>query len=134
MTLTEEQRQQLVRLRLENADEALKDAATLLATGSIRGAVNRCYYAVFYAASALTIRDGRVFRKPRGLISCFHMEYIKTKRLPQNLGRILQKTFENRNETDYQDTLRISSQDVTKTLEEARYFVSELEKFLRSDG
>lgn len=130
MTLSDEQRQELVRLKLENAEEALNDASTLLSVKSLRGACNRCYYAAFYATSALAIHDCKTFRKHRGLISYFHVEYIKTKRLPQELGRILQQAFENRSETDYQDVLRLTPQDITKSLKDAEYFISEIKKYL----
>ncbi len=134
MTLTEEQRRQLIRLRLENADQALADAAVLLDAKSLRGASNRCYYAMFYAASALAIRDNKNFRKDSGLISYFHAEYMNTRRLPHELGQALQKVFKNRTQTDYQDDLTVSLDDVAGSLEDAKHFVAELKKFLgRSD-
>ena len=130
MTLTEEQRRQLIRLRLENADQALADAAVLLDAESLRGASNRCYYAMFYAASALAIRDNKNFRKHSGLISYFHAEYMNTGRLPHELGQALQKVFKNRTQTDYQDDLTVSLDDVAGSLEDAKHFVAELKKFL----
>ena len=130
MTLTEEQRRQLIRLRLENADQALADAAVLLDAKSLRGASNRCYYAVFYAASALAIRDNKDFRKHSGLISYFHAEYMNTRRLPLELGQALQKVFKNRTQTDYQDDLTVSLDDVAGCLKDAKQFVAQLKQFL----
>lgn len=134
MTLTEEQRRQLIQLRLENADQALADAAVLLDAKSLRGASNRCYYAMFYAASALAIRDNKDFRKHSGLISYFHAEYMNTRRLPRDLGQMFVNAFDNRCQTDYRDELKLTLQDVTNTLEDAKHFVAELKKLLgRSD-
>ena len=133
MTLTEEQRRQLIRLRLQNADQALADTAVLLDAKSLRGASNRCYYAMFYALSALAIRENRSFVKHRGLISYFHAEYMKTNRLPRDLGEALQRAFRNRSETDYQDELKVSLQDVADSLEDAKYFVTELKRFMQAE-
>lgn len=46
------ERGELVRYRLARAKESLGEARLLLANGHIRTAVNRIYYACFYAVSA----------------------------------------------------------------------------------
>ena len=130
MTLSDEQRKTILALRLKSAEQALADASTLLASGSVCGAMNRCYYAIFYAAYALAIRDGRTFRKHVGIIAFFHKEYLKTNRLPRDLGRIFQKAFDDRCEADYFDAARFSLDDATESLEDARRFVAELRSFL----
>ncbi len=45
----------LVAYRLEQAEEAIRSAETLLASGLHRDSVNRSYYAMFYAVLALLI-------------------------------------------------------------------------------
>ncbi len=132
MTFSDEQRKQLVAWRLAKADQALDDASTLLGRGSSGGAVNRCYYAVFHAASALAIRDSRTFRKHSALISFFHREYIKTGRLSEDLGQIFQETFIHRGEADYQDLVDLPLDMVTRLLENARRFVGKLKSLLET--
>ena len=91
MSLSEAQRQHVVEVRLANAQQMLVDASNLLAGGSLRSAANRCYYAVFYAASALAMRDNQTFHKHSGVISYFHAAYVKTGRLPNELGAIFRR-------------------------------------------
>ena len=43
----------LVRYRLEQAEQALRDARILLPAGSYSATVNRAYYAMFYSILAL---------------------------------------------------------------------------------
>jgi hypothetical protein len=119
MTLSEEQQREIVRLRLASAEQALADAATLLQEGSLRGAANRCYY----AASSLAAADGRQFRKHSALIAWFHQTYTRPERLPRRLGRTLQKAFDTRSETDYEDVLRFSTEDVRQIMAECMEFV-----------
>jgi uncharacterized protein (UPF0332 family) len=44
---------QLARYRLQQAKETLREAEILASEQSWRGAINRAYYAMFYAATAL---------------------------------------------------------------------------------
>jgi hypothetical protein len=121
------ERDAIIGLRLDSAEQALADAESPLAADSIRGAVNRCYYAAIYAASALALRDGESFRRHSALIAYFQREYIKTGRPARDLGRILQKAFDSRSETDYQDVVRLVRDDAAVLLEECRRFVAEIE-------
>jgi len=132
MNLSEEEEEQIIKLRLARAEEALSDASMLLARGSLPGTMNRCYYAVFHAASALAIRDGRTFRRHGGLISYLNQQYVKTGRLPKDAGRIFQKTFENRCEADYDDVIRFGPDDVSELLEKAHELVARLKSLLEA--
>ena len=132
MTLAPEERLNIVALRLENADRMLKDAHLLLEAGSLRSAVNRVYYAMFYAASALAVSRGRVFSTHKGLIVYLQREFVKTGVLDRQHGRTLQKAFENRTEGDYQDLVRFSSADVARMLSDAEEFVQATTALCRS--
>jgi uncharacterized protein (UPF0332 family) len=130
MSLSDAQRQHIVKVRLANAEQLLGDAALLLDRGSLRRTVNRCYYAIFYAASALATRDERTFRKHSGVISYFHEAYVKSGRLPKELGRVFQRAFDNRCEADYDDVVDLHPDEVAEMLEQARQFVAEVSRFL----
>lgn len=123
MTLTEEQKRDVAAVRLENAWGALQDAELLHKSGSLRGAANRAYYAMFYSASALAILDGRSFTKHSGLIAHFQREYAKPEVLDRKYGRALQKAFDDRSEADYEDHLSLSEKQVADRVREARDFL-----------
>ena len=114
MTLLPGERQAVISLRLQNADGALMDAGVLLDRGSLRGAANRIYYAVFHALSALALGDGKVFGKHQGIISFFHADCVRTGRFEKKFGRIVQQAFEDRTEADYEDDVSFS-EDVLRT-------------------
>ena len=132
MSFPEAQRQHIINVRLSNADQMLVDASSMLASDSLRSAANRCYYAVFYAASALAMRDNQTFRKHGGLISYFHAAYVKTGRLPKELGSIFQRVFDNRCEADYDDLAELRHEELSETLQRARRFVAEVKSLLKS--
>jgi len=109
----------------------LTDASNMLASGSLRSAANRCYYAVFYAASALAMRDNQTFRKHSGVILYFHTAYIKTGRLPKELGVIFQRAFDNRCEADYDDLIELRQDELSELLKQTGRFVSEIKSMLQ---
>ena len=62
--------QALVAYRLEQADESIEAASTLLDKKLIRPCVNRAYYAMFYAVLARFLPRGK--KKPRSIAVQFH--------------------------------------------------------------
>ena len=55
--MTPEEREAYVSHRLDRVAETLSDARMLLDEGRLRSAVNRIYYAMFYAVGALALRN-----------------------------------------------------------------------------
>jgi uncharacterized protein (UPF0332 family) len=131
MTNSEEECKQLAAMRMVKADSALADASMLVERGSSYGAINRCYYAMFHAASALAIRDNCVFHKHRAVISWFLREYVKSGRIARELGKSLQQAFERRCDADYTDAANFTAEEVKALFEQARRFVVEVKSLLK---
>jgi uncharacterized protein (UPF0332 family) len=68
--------QALVTYRLEQADESLEAARTLLDKKLIRPSVNRAYYAMFYAVLALLARGKEETSKHSGAIALFDRNFL----------------------------------------------------------
>ena len=71
--------QALVAYRLEQADESLDAARILLDRTLDRSAVNRAYYAMFYAVLALLATRKRETSKHGGAISLFSLQPFRAK-------------------------------------------------------
>lgn len=127
MTLTRDERRSAAVLRMENARATLADARLMLASGSIRSAANRAYYAMFYAATALAVAKGVVLAKHHGVLAFIHKECVQSGDLAREHGRALQKAFEDRSEGDYQDILKLKAQDVAHTAAAAERFIDAVE-------
>ena len=132
MILSDEEREQLVAMRLARADSALADASTLADRGSCHGAINRCYYTMFHAASALAIQNDCSFHKHRAVISWFNREYVKSGRFPRELGKVLQHAFNRRCDADYSDAATFTATEVAVLLEQARRFVTGVKSLLQA--
>jgi uncharacterized protein (UPF0332 family) len=129
--MTPDERRRVVDLWLSKGDEALADATVLFERQSLAGTSNRCYYAMFYAASALVIRDGEPLHKHRAVISHVHREYVKTGRMSHESGRALLTAFDRRTQADYHAMLRFGIDEVRELLEQTRRFVAEVKSLLQ---
>jgi hypothetical protein len=132
MSYPAEARKALANMRMAQADGFLGDAALLAGHGSLRSAVNRCYYAMFHATSALAINDGCDFRRHTAIISWFDQTYVKTGRLPRELSKALRHAFDSRSDADYGDAITFAAADVEALLEQARQFVAVLKSHLQA--
>lgn len=86
---------------MKEADQAYKSGNSLLKIGDFRGAINRFYYAAFYATQALLILKGKDARTHSGNLYLFREEFIKTGPLPPETNKTLTELLEERMESDY---------------------------------
>ena len=106
-----DQEQELARHRMKEADEALQSGQTLLKADDYRGAINRFYYAAFYAVQGLLILKGKSSRTHSGCLYLFREEFIRNGPLSQETNRILASLFEERLESDYGDLSEPSQEE-----------------------
>jgi len=64
------QEQELIAYRRSKAKETLQDGKILLEAKRFSSAVNRIYYALFYAVTALLLTKGLSSAKHGGVMSC----------------------------------------------------------------
>ena len=112
-----------IKHRLARADEALAEAGLLLAHEHANTAMNRLYYACFYAVSALLLTEGFSSPKHSGIRALFDQHWIKTGRLPREAGKLFRRLFEERQRSDYTDLASYQHQDVATFIEQARLFI-----------
>jgi uncharacterized protein (UPF0332 family) len=116
-----EARQEIVEL-WQRAQEALRATSTLLAAGFPDFAAARAYYAAFYAASALLLTEGKTFRSHRGAVALIHRDYVRTGRLPVDIGRILNTLSNLRSVGDYGGATHVSRAEANGALSRLNNF------------
>jgi len=80
----------------------LKSAERELAADSFSFAVNRLYYAVFYAASAVMMGCyGKSYKKHSGVRAAFHREFVKKGLVEEDHGKLYDQLYDDRQEGDY---------------------------------
>jgi uncharacterized protein (UPF0332 family) len=127
--------QQLVRGRIEQAEESLDDAKTLLTTGrSGRSIVNRSYYAMFYCVLALLQTVNKTPRKHQGAMSFFDREFVHPGSLPKELSFDLHRMFELRQVDDYQRIEPVSLDEAQDAVNTAERFLAAVQQYLQTKG
>ena len=115
---------------LEAARESLAAARWNLRGGFHRTAVNRAYYAMFYAAEALLLRMGLTFSRHSAVIAAFGRELVASGKLPPKLHEYLYKAFEARQAADYRTTASISAEAAEAHISRAGEFLTAIEEAL----
>ncbi len=124
----------LLRYRLQQAHETLREAEILLNEEAVRGTINRSYYAMFYALLALLATKQLGTSKHSGALSLFDREFVKTGLFPRNLSRSLRLAFNQRQSHDYGEMVEMDRVTAEQILADARVFVDAVEAYLHSTG
>ena len=123
----------LVAYGLEQAEESLEAARTLLDKRLIRSSVNRAYYAMFYAVLALLARGKQETSKHSGAIALFDRDFVKKGIFKKNFSRWLHAAFDLRQRSDYAAEYHVSGEEAEKTLKNAESFVDEVKNVLSKE-
>ena len=119
--------------RLDRAQRTLTLAGSLVEMGELEGAVNRSYYACFYAVSALLLQHGMKSRKHRGIRSLFNQHFAKTGMISNDFTRTFNSLFDLRQDSDYRDFVQFEPDDVRRFCSEAKRFVDEIRRIVERE-
>ena len=113
------------------AEEAIASARADIDAGRRRSAINRAYYAAFYAVSAVLLGRNRHFVKHAGVHTALHRDLVHTGLLAAKHGKAYDELFEIRLIADYTVT-GIDADQATRSLRQAEAIVEEMRTLLGS--
>jgi uncharacterized protein (UPF0332 family) len=120
---------------LERARDALATARDNLAHGHWRGAVNRAYYAVFHAASAVLLWLDIERARHAGVQAAFGEFLIKSGLIEAEFGRIYNRVRQLREMQDYDlQAATLTAEETARLVRDAAHFVTRLERYLYDVG
>lgn len=125
-----DQQKELIKLWLEKADDALDSAKLELDQNHVSFAVNRLYYACFYAVTSLLLQDEKQFTRHSAVKSEFIKTYIKSGKIDVKWNRFYQKLFDDRQEGDYIPTASFDKEEISNRLQQAYEFVDIIRKLI----
>ncbi|EHQ36992.1 HEPN domain-containing protein [Methanoplanus limicola] len=115
---------------IKKSKERLKAAESLLNENYSEDSVNRSYYAMYLASTALLLLKGIKFKTHKGLISAIGNEFVKTGIMDKKYGRTLNIAEEARENADYASFIEIEISEAREILQNARLFVREAERII----
>jgi len=132
MTLTDDDRNELIRYRLEQAIESIDVVNLLIENKKFNVAVNRIYYGIFYSLPALGLKYRYETSKHFQLIGWFNKEFVRTKKINVEYGRILRKAYESRRSGDNDAFAEFTKEDVESLFSEMKKFIRFIEDLLKN--
>ena len=122
--------QDLIQLRLSQADESLTEARLLVERSMCLGAMDRIYFTMFYCACALLAtrefgpsRDGNVAGK-------FQREFVKTGLIPPEIGDRFKRATQLHHDTDLGAQTPPDANRLNELLADADSFLTTTKLFL----
>jgi uncharacterized protein (UPF0332 family) len=116
------------------AEQALRTAQLNLDAGDGRASVNRAYYAVFYAASAMLLTKGIERRKHSGVISAFREHFIRGGPIEAEYSNVYGETLVIREDADYAVEIPVDQEMARTALDQAQRFVGRMRAYLVQEG
>jgi uncharacterized protein (UPF0332 family) len=120
-------------LYMEHARQMLEVASHNIADGFFGSAVNRAYYAIFYAANALLSTQGLARGKHSGVIAAFREHFVKSGLIEVEYSRIYGRVMDNRRASDYEIEIPVEAQIAERDLSDAQRFVERVEQYLKQE-
>ena len=127
-------RKALATYRYQRANETLAEVPFLKQQGYYNTAVNRLYYACYYAAVALLVRHGINPGTHAGVNQMIGMHFVATGCLSREVGRSFSLLFERRHSSDYDDFAYSSVEEIDELLPKATAFIAAIGELLQKAG
>lgn len=128
--LTSEERNALVKYRIEKAYGTLVEAHDCASMGHWTLAANRLYYATHYASSALLIQNEIVAKTHEGVIGMIGQNFIHTGIISKDEAKLLARLQNMRKTGDYDDFIEWHQEDVEPMFEKVEAYINRVKSLV----
>lgn len=115
---------------IEVAKRNLDEMKTMFENHHYYGTVNRAYYSMFHAVSALMILDGKRYKKHSGVITAFGRDYAQTGMVSKEYSALLSDAYKARNQADYDVDFMIDRDVAELYCQKAEELVALIERLI----
>lgn len=122
---------ELSKYRLDTAEKTVRIAEICFENEGFRDAVNRSYYAAFYALRAVLALEGVDFKRHKDVIAYFNQHYVATDKFDREIGKRIGRLKTMREDCDYDDFYVIERDEVLTQLETARIVIKAVKEYLK---
>lgn len=95
-----------------------------------KDAINRCYYAAFYAVKAVLALEEIDFKRHKDAVAYFNQHYVAEGVFEREIGKRLGRLKRKRETSDYDDFYVASYDEAFEQYEAAELIVKEIKQFL----
>ncbi len=130
--MNEKDRKSLVQYRIKKARDTLDEVALHVENELWNTAVNRLYYACYYAVIALLVNNKINASTHAGVRQMFGLHFIKTGLIERESGKFYSDIFDMRQTGDYEDYINFSREDVLDLLTPANKIDTDGRDFVKN--
>ncbi len=120
-----------IEYRIHKSFETLKEVQVHIQNKFWNTAVNRMYYACFYAVIALLVKDKLEISSHSGVRQIFGQKYVKTGVINKELAKLYTDLFEKRHKGDYNDFFDFDEETVTDLFPKTELFIVAINELLK---
>lgn len=124
--MTEYQPEDYVNYRFNRAQETISEVETLIQNRFWNTAINRMYYACFYAVGALLVKNGVETSSHSGCRQKFGQLFVKTGKVDKELAKLYTDLFEKRQKGDYNDFFDFDEETVVNLYKPTKLFIQKI--------
>ena len=117
----------------EKAALALRTGRANLDGDDAGAAVNRAYYAAFYAATAALVGEGDKPKSHAGTHPLFHKRFVATGQIGPEVGSVLVYAFNLRQRADYEAIAVTDSAAAADLLKDVKEFVEVVREMVENE-
>ena len=122
-----------VNYRINRAIETISEVEVLIQNKFWNSAINRMYYACFYAVGALLVKHEIETLSHSGTRQKFGQLFIKTGKIDRSLGKHYSDLFEKRHKGDYNDFFDYDEETVLRLFPNSKALISRIEFLILND-
>lgn len=131
MILNPEDRNELIKYRMQQAIDCTDEVSFLIDNKKYKIAVNRIYYGMFYSLTALALINQFESSKHSQLIGWFNKNFIHSGIIDVKYGKIINKAFTIRNESDYEAFIEYEEEEVLELFDQMKEFIKSVHELLQ---
>jgi uncharacterized protein (UPF0332 family) len=120
----------LIKYRLLRARDTLDDAHILAEKNKWNSAINRLYYASYYAVMALLLDSDLKPTTHNGAKSQFSEHFVSTNKISKELGKIYSQLFTWRQKGDYDDLFDFDNEKVMPYFKPVEELINTIDNLL----
>lgn len=93
---------------------------------------NRLYYAFYYAASALLIRNGISAHTHSGVLAMINLHFVRNGIFDKSEALLMRRLFSLRQESDYDDFINITAEDISPLIDPTKRLLRKIHELCLS--
>ncbi|MGM0580678.1 MAG: HEPN domain-containing protein [Bacteroidota bacterium] len=128
--MNNEDRISLVKYRLVKAEETLKEVNILIKNELWNTAVNRIYYANYYAVTAFLVSQNIRAVTHAGVRQMLSLHFVKTNIIDRDHGKFYSYIFDMRHTADYSDYIDYDQNQVMPLIEPSKKLINKISEIL----